>query len=167
MRWSRAHWILSAGFVASVLLATSLGKQSASPTIPALPLDDWDVPELVHYLNRAGLRLHTMSTSLDEVVQNTAYLTVTEKSWHEVNRLLKTGPQLGPWQGILYCERVDREEMRKHLVEQWGDGGGSIGPFVFYGDPELFARVRAVLLDAPLGTLAPLRFAVVIDTIAA
>jgi hypothetical protein len=135
--------------------------------IPALPLDDWDVPELVHYLNRAGLRLHVVSTALDDVVQNTAFLTTSEKSWYEVNVLVKHESRLDSWQGVLYCERVDSDVMRRQLAEQWGDHGWSAGPFLFFGDPELLARVRAVLLDAPLGTLAPLRFAVVIDTILA
>ena len=165
MRQPRAHWILSAGFVASVLLATSLGKRTASPNTPPVPLNDWDVLELAVYLNRAGMRLHVVSTAEAGGVQNTAFLTTTVRSWHDLNHLTKTAKQLDRWQGILYCERVESDDLRKQLADQWGDLGWSAGPFLFYGDPELLTRVRAVLLDAPLGTLSPPGFAVVIDTI--
>jgi hypothetical protein len=167
MRQPRAHWILSAGFVASVLLATSLGKRSASPTTPPVPLNDWDVLELAVYLNRAGIRLHVVSTVQAGGVQNTAFLTTTNRTWHELNHLTKNAKLLDRWQGILYCERVESDDIRKQLADQWGELGWSAGPFVFYGDPELLSRVRAVLLDAPLGTLSPLRFAIVIDTMVA
>ena len=167
MRQSRAHLILLAGFVVSVLLAAALGQRTASPRTPPLPLNDWDVSELADYLDRAGIRLHVMPAAKDGGVQNTAFLTTTERSWHEFNLLCKDGKQQGPWQGILYCERVNGDEMRRELADQWGDFGWSAGPFLFYGDPELLARVRAVLLDAPLGTLPQLHFAVVIHTIAA
>ncbi len=167
MRQPRAHWILSAGFVASILLATSLGKRTNSPNIPPIPLNDWDVLELAVYLNRTGMHLHVVSTAQAGGVQNTAFLTTTERSWHELNHLTKNAKQLDRWQGILYCERVESDDIRKQLADQWGEFAWSVGPFLFFGDPDLLSRVRAVLLDAPLGTLSPLRFAVVIDTIAA
>ena len=167
MRLPRAHWILLAGFVASVLLAAALGQRTASPRTPPLPLNDWDIPQLVDYLHRAGIRLHVAPTAKDGVVQNTAFLTTTERTWYELNRLRKDAKQLDPWQGILYCERLELDEMWRVMADQWGDFGWSAGPFLFYGDPELLARVRAVLLDAPLGTLPQLRFAVVIHPIAA
>ena len=167
MRRPRAHWILSAGFVASVLLAVALGTRTASPRTPPLPLNDWDVPELVDYLNRAGLRLRAVPTAYDGAIQNTAFLTTTDKSWHEFNHLIKNDNQLGRWKGVLYCERVESDDMRGLLAHQWGDFSWSAGPFLFYGDPVLLERVRAVLFDAPLGTLPQLRLAVVIDTSAA
>ena len=167
MRQPRARWILFAGFVASVLLAASLGKRTASPTTPPLPLNDWGIPELADYLHRAGIRLHVVPATKDGVLQDTAFLTTTERSWHELNRLRKDAKQLAPWRGILYCERLEHTKMRTVLEEQWGDYGWSAGPFLFYGDPELLARVRAVLLDASLGTLPHVRLAVVLHTLAA
>jgi hypothetical protein len=151
MRQPRMHWILLAGFVASVLLAASLGKRTASPTTPPLPLNDWGILELADHLHRAGIHLNVVPTAKGGVVQDTAFLTTTEKSWHDLNRLRKGAKQLGPWQGILYCERLEIDQMRRVLADQWGDFGWTAGPFLFYGDPDLLARVRAVLLDAPLG----------------
>jgi hypothetical protein len=167
MRQPRARWILFAGFVASVLLAAALGKRTASPTTPPLPLNDWGVPELADYLQRAGIRLHVVPATKDGVVGDTAFLSTTANSWPELNRLRKDANQLARWRGILYCERLEHKKMRRVLEEQWGDYGWSAGPFLFYGDPELLARVRAVLLDASLGTLPHVRLAVVLHTLAA
>jgi hypothetical protein len=162
MRRPCAHWILLAGFLSSVLLVVLLGKRTAKPTTPTLlPLNDWHVPELADHLNRAGLRLHMVPTAKDGGVENAAFLSTTQKDWHEFNRLIKDGKQLAAWRGILYCERVESDLLRRRLMDQWGDFAWSAGPFLFCGDPELLMQVRAVLLDAPLGTVPPLHLAIV------
>jgi hypothetical protein len=58
------------------------------------------------------------------------------------------------WAGVVYCERVrypaDRErvveyEYRDEVVQSWADCGLRAGPFLFFGDPELLARIRTAL----------------------
>jgi hypothetical protein len=46
---------------------------------------------------------------------------------------------------------VGDADKRQVLLDAWADCGWSAGPFVFYGDPELLARVRATLGDAAAG----------------
>jgi hypothetical protein len=164
MRQLRAPWIVLAGVLSSVLLVASLGKRTTNPTTPPLPpLDNWNVFELADYLNRAGIRLSVVPTAREGVVRNAAFLTTGQKDWHECNRLRKDGKQPGLWRGILYCERVESDNLRRQLADQWGELGWSARPFVFYGDPELLTRVRAALRDASVGTLPQRRLALVVN----
>jgi hypothetical protein len=133
-----------AAFLAGALLAVWVGGGRAPP---GGTLDGWDVPRLAAYLNRQGLGLHMVSASKDGANQQAAFLTTTGKGWEDFNRLTKDPGQVHRWQGTLYCE--------------WGSWGheGSIlgfpppedcwiiGPFLFFGDRELLARVRAALTE--------------------
>jgi hypothetical protein len=149
MRKSRVHWVVPAVLVASLLLAASLGKWSAGPRVPPLPLNDWDIPTLVEHLQRTGLSLRMVATQKDGPIDSTAFLTTTEKDWRDFNHLSKNVKQIEAWRGTVYCERADSQAMQADLVQQWGDFGLSVGPFLFYGDPDLLTRVRAALLDPP------------------
>jgi hypothetical protein len=132
--------------------------------IPAVPLDDWDVPRLVAHLNAEGLRLRLVPTQQDGVVAQRAFLTTTSKDWAELNCLSRIPECIDRWQGCLYCERsTTRTGSWDDQVQEWGDCCLVVGPFLFFGDRDLLERIRAALTGslrspfafAGLPTLAP------------
>ena len=81
-----------------------------------------------------------------------AYLSTEAKPGAELYWLVKDPRRMQRWAGVVYCERARRYEHREGVVEGWGDCGLRVGPFVFFGDPALLARIRTLLEDANAAT---------------
>jgi hypothetical protein len=144
----RVCWNLLPALVAGALLASPVGRRTGGTATPPGPLDDWDIPRLVAFLNDKGLGLRMVATPKDGVIGPTAFLTTTARGWDDFNRLPKDPRQIDRWQGILYCERGPGGDAWSALVRQWGDCCLVVGPFLFFGDPDLLARVCAALAGA-------------------
>jgi hypothetical protein len=111
-------------------------------------MDGWDVHDLAGYLEGRGLRLH-LSPSFDGGDARTnAYLSTTAKPIAELYWLAKNRTAMQRWAGVVYCERLRHPEDREGVLESWADCGLRAGPFVFFGDPTLLARIRTALGDA-------------------
>ena len=132
--------------VAGALVAVWIEQRQRRPTSPALSLDDWDIPQLVNYLNGKGLELRAVPTRENGVLHFNAFLTTTNKSWEPLNLLPNDETQAKLWEGTLYCVRGPGGEGWSDITQQWGDGSLVVGPFLFYGDRELLSRVRDVLM---------------------
>jgi hypothetical protein len=125
--------------VASLLGANRLRRAHRE----ALPLDDWDVPQLIDHLRRQGLELRVVSTQNSGTLRHNAYLTTTAKKREELELLPKAPERAERWQGTLYVERSHNADV---FVQYWGDCCLVVGPFIFFGDRELLARVRDTLV---------------------
>jgi hypothetical protein len=137
---------LSALLLAGVVLAVWIGQRKYASTSPPVSLDDWDIARLVLHLNGQGLRLRAMATQWNGVIERTAFLTTTEKTWHDFNRLPRDPQRIESWSGVVHCERGPGGEDWNALIEQWGDCCLVVGPFLFFGDRELLDRIRALLM---------------------
>jgi hypothetical protein len=144
MQRSTTAWFLAACFSGIVLLAVTCGKQQVGPAASPLPLDDWHILEMVAHLNRAGLKLRLITVSKHGAIGPSVYLTATKKEWEELNNLHKDHQIIDRWKGVLYCERVTGYDPSE-MMQSWGDDCLLIGPFLFYGDAEMLAHVRAAL----------------------
>lgn len=139
--WRRGDWPLLAILAASALVIVWIPHKSRLPASPP-PLSDWNIPQLAAYLNGEGLTLRLVSTRKDGWVGDSAFLTTTDKKWAELNLLFKHPHLIGRWRGTLYCEK---NPAGADLARVGGDYTLVVGTFLFYGDPELLARVRAAL----------------------
>jgi hypothetical protein len=128
----------------STILAVWIGRRKDGSPTSSEPLDDWDIPRLVAYLNEAGLALRMVSARKDGVIDQAAFLTITDQEWEDLDRLFKNPKWISQWRGTLYCKR----NTAGYDLSHWGDYSLVAGPFLFFGDPELLARVRDAL--APL-----------------
>jgi hypothetical protein len=108
-------------------------------------MDGWDMHDLAGYLEGRGLRLHLSPTGLGANNRGNAYLSTTAKPGAELYWLVKDRRTMDSWAGVVYCERLRHPEDRKESVDSWADCGLRAGPFVFFGDPALLARIRTAL----------------------
>lgn len=128
--------------VVGSLLVVGIARRKDGRATPVVPLDDWDIPQLVAYLNGKGLGLRMVPTQKDAATCQAAFLTTTDKEWDELSRLAKNQALIGQWRGTLYCKRnMGGEE----LAFLWGDYHLVVGPFLFFGDIELLERVQTAL----------------------
>jgi hypothetical protein len=136
--------------VASALFVHRGGQRTGSRAKATAPLDDWDIPRLVAYLNGKGLRLRAMSTMNGRDSDRSAFLTTTDKVWEELSRPIRDRSHIDRWRGTLYCERGQPGENWADRTGEWGDCCLVVGPFLLFGDRELLGRVRAALADLTL-----------------
>jgi hypothetical protein len=108
-------------------------------------MDGWDVHDLAAYLQGQGLRLHLSPSWAGGNARTNAYLSTTAKPGAELYWLAKDSRKMDPWSGVVYCERLRHPEDRKESVDSWAECGLRVGPFVFFGDPALLARIRTTL----------------------
>jgi hypothetical protein len=142
-----AVWPFLAALLGGTLMAVALWQRPDGPAKPARPLNDWDIPQLVSYLNGQGLGLRLVPAEKDGVIDREAFLTTTDQDWSDLNVLPKLRERIHCWQGTLYCLRNKEGYVLSGQVDSWGDCCLVAGPFLFFGDRELLARVRAALSE--------------------
>ncbi len=115
---------------------------------PLVRMDGWGVAEVVRHLEARGLGLCALPTRKGGPLVRNVFLTVPGKTFEDVEGLIKQPAFIGRWKGVVYCEEYPRAEARD-LETLWADCAWRAGPFVFFGDRELLARIREALRDNP------------------
>jgi hypothetical protein len=136
---------------ALAMLVISIRKHDADSTAPSGSINTWDIPELAVHLNRMGIEVRMRAVPRHGSLDKSAYLTATAMEWKDLNALSKDPRRIEEWLGTIYCERVGESDAT-YLIEQWGDHCLAVGPFLFYGDPELLKRVKVALASIPTPT---------------
>jgi hypothetical protein len=148
MRSSWRYVGLCAGFLAISFLTVWLNSRRVA-SVPPAPLDDWDMPRLAAHFNRAGLPVQMTSTQKNGVVSSSVFFTIAHKDWRYLNDLSKNPERIDEWRGVVYCECTSPASAA-NLVRQWGDHTLLVGPFIFYGDATLLARISVALKHSVL-----------------
>jgi hypothetical protein len=112
----------------------------------AVRLAGWTLPRLAERLG-GELGLRVVYADRKGQPGNNAYLTSTDKGWGQLHAVPQMPEFIGGWQGTVYCERVPDPRSRDDQVRLGGDCCLRVGPFVFFGDRDLLARIRACLDD--------------------
>jgi hypothetical protein len=134
-----------AALLGGALLAVALWQRPDGPAPPDRALNDWDIPQLVSYLNGNGLGLRLVPAQKGGASCQEAFLTTTDREWIDLNELPKIHERMHDWQGTLYCQRNAGGYDLSGQMDYWGDCCLAAGPFLLFGDRELLARVRAAL----------------------
>jgi hypothetical protein len=136
------------------LLTTLAGLIVVALSRPPSPVGweamrEWSLADLTRHMASKGLRLRPVPTAWRGRIGQNAFLAARERAWEELNRLPKDPAEIGRWSGVVYCERVTGAGTLDEEKESWGGRVLEIGPFAFFGDPDLLARIRAALPDEP------------------
>lgn len=142
MRHFPRYCVLCTALLTTTVLASSLGPRLSNHADLWHSINDWNILELADHLNRAGLQVRLQSTSKDGAIERSVFLTTAHKTWEELNYLSKCPSRIQEWRGTVYCGRVGEGYP---VLCQWGDHCLVAGPFIFYGDAELFKRLAAIL----------------------
>jgi hypothetical protein len=118
------------------------------PPVPRRDLTRWDLPRLLEHLRARGVDLYATSPMKDGPIVDKVYLTTEPRDWPELQQLFRDNDQIDRWRGVLFCERLNVQDDRTWDLQRWGDCCLVVGPFVFFGDRDLLARVRAALADS-------------------
>lgn len=146
MRCCRRYFLLCVPFAVSAFSMICLHQRHLVPETPSPSLDHWDIPQLAAYLNQVRVEVRAEPIPKGGRLSRSAFLTSAKRVWRDLNFLSKDSSRIREWRGIVYCERATSPDAAASLARQWGDRGLVVGPFVFYGDAKLLARISAALL---------------------
>jgi hypothetical protein len=138
-RFSR-NFVICVSFMAMTLLVVCW----VQCRVPSQPLERWHIAELVEQLNRAGLEIRTIAVQEVGPHEQSAFLTTTQQDWHYLNRLVKDAKRIHEWKGVVYCERRTPSSPEL-IVPECAQYSLEVGPFYFFGDSELLARIGTAL----------------------
>jgi hypothetical protein len=144
-RLDRWAWLACLAACAGGLLLWPGGPRRRGEPGVLLPGEGWDVPRAARHLAARGLKFHLVPAEQGGTGCDRAYLTTTERTWEELDRLPKTVESLTRWQGVVYGERVHQPGALAGQVRLWGGCCLDTGPLLFFGDPDLLARISAAL----------------------
>jgi hypothetical protein len=143
----KTRWVWLAAFMAALTgLAVAgwrgHGTRRGAPLV--LPAEDQTIAQLAARLESRGLALRFVPAA-HRGSSPDAFLTEGCKSWEELNGLPKLREHIDRWTGTVYCERLNNPRSRALQISLWGDYCLEAGPFLFFGDPALLARIRQAL----------------------
>jgi hypothetical protein len=114
----------------------------------ALP-NDATIEDLVARLQERGVQLRVVPVMENGPVRGGVFLTTTDRSWHDLNRMAMLPENIDDWQGTVYVARIGARPAGDDWLWQWGDCADHIGPLVVFGDAALRARIKAALKARP------------------
>jgi hypothetical protein len=144
----KTRWVWLAAFMALTGLALTgwQGPTTRRPAPVVVSAKDQTVIHLAARLKSRGLKLRLVFDAYNGHSSG-AYLTEGSKSWKELNLLPKAQEHIDRWAGTVHCERLNKPGCRSFQVSLWGDYCLEAGPFLFFGDPALLARIRQALQE--------------------
>jgi hypothetical protein len=138
------------------LLVSGLSWSPATdldPQAGLVRMDGWRLKDLLAHLESRGLGLRAFPTGKGHAIFENAFLVRGERTWQELNGLIKDPKWLPKWKGVVYCEREGKPKGVEAGVECWGGACLVAHPFVFFGDPDLLAQIRSALsAERPAGS---------------
>jgi hypothetical protein len=114
-------------------------------------MDDWTIEDLVMHLRTRGVEFRTVATYKNGSINTGAFLTTTDKPWDELNALTVCSERIERWQGTVFCGRVEGGPGNDPRLQLWGNNCLRRGPFIFFGDAALRARIDAALRQPASG----------------
>ena len=108
-------------------------------------MDGWGLRELADHLRGGGLGLREVARPGEVPPRRNAYLTTTAADWAELELLFKGSERIASWRGTVFVEAA--AEWDEDRVRTWGDCCLAAGPFLFFGDPDLHARIEEALRE--------------------
>jgi hypothetical protein len=107
--------------------------------------EDMAITELVERLRAGGLTLRVVGADKAGADKNNAFLTTSKKTWEQLVGLPKSREAIDRWEGVVSCERMFLRGTRDIQMQIWGDCCLQVGSYLFFGDRDLLARIRACL----------------------
>jgi hypothetical protein len=112
--------------------------------------------ELTELLSRQAPPLYVVPMS-EASLESGIYICANPRPREQLIGKLTRNPKCGSkWQGVVYCQILGEREQLPFVIRSfwqdelptWGEYGRWIGPFLFFGDPELLQRIHAAMLAA-------------------
>jgi hypothetical protein len=137
--------------VAGVFLAVGSWRKppALSTSQPVGFPERWDCRDLVGHLHASGLQFRAVSTSEHGPDDRSVYLTKTEKTWVELNGMLKAMERRDDWRGTVYCEKTAFPSQQDTRMGLWGDCCLCLGHFILFGDPAMLVEIGQALARNP------------------
>jgi hypothetical protein len=114
------------------------------PAAPPRPLEGVRPGDLAGRLH--GLGLETIPEAADGDPGNGVFLCDRRREVQSLRRLLRQKGCTADWRGVVLLKRENHpDDVLYRQLDEWGDCGLYEPPYVFFGDAQWIARIRAEL----------------------
>jgi hypothetical protein len=138
--WSRVSL-----FAVAMVMIPLISQAWRRPVFPPQTLT-----ELAARLSQGTPPLHVVMLH-QRVPEGPMYVCIEPRSPESLQELLcyPSRVKAGQWRGIVFCQQKGEQcwILDDFIHDNWGEYGTRIGPFVFFGDPELLQRIRKEIPD--------------------
>jgi hypothetical protein len=129
--------------VMGLVAAAGWWRGGTRETVP----DDLTVDQLVDRLHARGVQVRAVPAMENGPLNGGAFLTTSDRSWKQLNRLQLVPDRISDWQDTVYTARIGPRPAGNDWLWQWGDCADHIGAFVFFGDAALRARIKEAMRE--------------------
>jgi hypothetical protein len=138
-------WIVVSIFLAAVTaVPLTCGLRSRSATSPPTVTESRTFTELAEVLSQAAPDLHVVPTMKNGSLEMGFYLCTDARSWEQLTSVSRSYRRADKWQGLVCCERIGHA-FPEWEIQEWGEHAMQIGPFLFFGDPDLLRRIDQII----------------------
>jgi hypothetical protein len=140
-------WIVVSVFLAAVVAVPLTCWMRTSPATPPPALTELTtIAELTTVLSQQAPELHTVPIVKNGSLERGFYLSTASRSWEQLGAVTRSARDAAKWQGVVYCEYVSNiMPVSEGDIQEWGEHGMQIGPFLFFGDPDLLRRIEQII----------------------
>jgi hypothetical protein len=147
-------WIVVSIFLAAVTavaLTCRLWSRPAMPTPTATEL--CTLTGLAEALSQDALDLQVVPMMKNGSPEFGFYLCTDARSWEQLAPVLRRNRDAHQWNGVVYCERNNghSSSIPEREIQLWGEHAMQIGPFLFFGDPDLLRRIDKIIRNHAKG----------------
>lgn len=139
-------WIWIGLFLASVAPVPFISRSLRRPIAPPCTL-----AQIAEFLSQNAPDLYVVPP-IEDRPECGLYICMHPQPRGQLVRLVRNPKiigtsRLGEWQGVVFLDRLGNIDLLAEEIQTWGEHGLQIGPYVFFGDPDLLQRIRKVILE--------------------
>lgn len=101
--------------------------------------------EMAVFLRSKLPEARIISTRADGQIDRSFIVTVGGSDEDTLRRLPRVSDRKEQWRGTVLCEWLIDWQPAGLFMEEWGENGLALAPFVFFGDQALLAQIRGAL----------------------
>lgn len=141
-------WIVVSMFLAGVVAVPLICRMGTTPATPPALTEVRTLTELAEVLSQDASDLQVVPMAKFDSLERGMFLCNDSRSWEQLASVPRTNRDAGKWQGVVYCEYkgVNLSSIPEREIETWGEHGRRIGPFLFFGDPDLLRRIDKLII---------------------
>ncbi len=136
--------LFTAGMTAVYVIVPHSNSSDSSSQISPMSFPQ-NAGEMATLLLGKFPKARIVSTRADGQIDRSFILTVRDCDEDTLRSLPRVSERVEQWRGTVLCEWVVNSQPAELCLEEWGEHGLTLPPFLFFGDKELLRQIKEAL----------------------
>jgi hypothetical protein len=154
-------WIVIGIFLtAMVAVPLTCWMQTPPATPPPILTELSTLTELAEVLSQQAPEWHRVPIMKNGSLELGFYLCSETRSWEQLTSVRRSYRDAARWRGVVHCAARWRGVVHCEYIsnimpvaewniQEWGEHAMRIGPFLFFGDPDMLRRIDKIIRSIP------------------